>query len=145
MARTAEPVRPAPEESSAVRELDSELHEAEVAPTSLIAPDGRKLELPASVFEVLARVVHEMARGNAVSVVPIGMMLTTQQAAEIVGVSRPYLIRLLESGEIPFEKVGAHRRVRFEDVMAYRRRRDVRRREALRKLTRESERLGIEY
>lgn len=148
MARSAyaEPVAPAPEEGSVVRNLDAELGGAEAfSPAFLIAPDGRKLEIPASVYEVLTRVVHEMAQGNAVSVVPVGMALTTQQAAELLGVSRPYLIRLLESGAMPYERVGTHRRIRFEDLMAYKRRRDAKRRNALRKLTREAERLGIEY
>lgn len=147
MARSAyaEPVAPAPEEDSLVRELEHELADAAGRPAFLIAPDGRKLELPASVFQVLTNVVHAMAQGDAVAVVPVGALLTTQQAADLVDVSRPYLVRLIERGEMPHEMVGTHRRVRFEDVLAYRRRRDAKRRGALKRLTRESEELGIEY
>lgn len=140
-----EPVAAAPEETGLLRELDEVLGAEDGERAYLVSSHGRKIELPGSVFGVLARVVHEMARGNAVSVVPVGMLLTTQQAADLLDVSRPYLVGLLESGQIPFHKVGTHRRVRFEDLMAYKRVSDAKRREALLELTREAERLGIEY
>lgn len=147
MARSAyaEPVVPAPEEGSLVRDLEQELSEVMGGPAFLVGPDGRRLEIPSSVFEVLTRVVHAMANGDAVAVVPVGALLTTQQAADLLDVSRPYLVRLVEAGDIPHEMVGTHRRIRFADVMAYKRKRDVKRRRALKKLTREAEELGIEY
>lgn len=141
----AEPVAPAPEEGELVQDLEHELKGAFGGPAFLVGPDGRQLELPSSIFAVLTQVVHAMAQGDAVAVVPVGALLTTQQAADLLDVSRPYLIRLLEAGDIPHEMVGTHRRIRFEDVMRYRHKRDAKRRKALDRLTRETQELGIEY
>lgn len=141
----AEPVAPAPGEDILVRELEHELAGSFGGPAFLVAADGRKLEVPGSVFEVLTKVVHAMARGDAVAVVPVGALLTTQQAADLLDISRPYVVRLVEAGDIPHEMVGTHRRIRFADVKAYKRKRDAKRRRALEKLTREAEELGIEY
>jgi excisionase family DNA binding protein len=109
----------------------------------LTGPEGEELCLPASVYTLLARVVHELARGNAVRVVPVSAELTTQQAADLLNVSRPFLVKLLESGEIPFHHVGTHRRVRFDDVMAYRHRRSRARRAALAEMAREAQEMGL--
>lgn len=84
---------------------------------------GEQVELPAHAYEVLRQVVDAMRRGLAVTVVPQAHVLTTQQAADLLGVSRPTVIKLLDGGEIPFSKAGSHRRVRLEDVLAYRQRR----------------------
>ncbi len=83
-----------------------------------------------------------MARGQAVTVVPVGKLMTTQQAADVLNVSRPYLIQLLDEGRIPFTKTGTHRRIRFDDVMTFRERRDAKRSEALRLLTQEGQATG---
>lgn len=133
-------------EQDQIGRLDEELSEVRgEGAVRLVTAGGREVELPPSVLEALARLVHQMARGNAVSLVPVGEMLTTQQAADLLGVSRPHLVRLLEDGELPFEKVGTHRRIRFEDLMAYKRVRDEQRRDALRRVTEEAERLGLDY
>ena len=76
--------------------------------------------LPEPAFRLLVEILSQMARGNVVAVSPIEAELTTQQAAELLGVSRPHLVKLLETGHVPFRKVGAHRRVRFSDLAAYR-------------------------
>ena len=86
---------------------------------------------------------HMLARGQAVALVPAHKQLTTQQAADILNVSRPYLVQLLDRGEIPYTKKTTHRRIRFDDPMAYKRRRDAERFEGLRELTRMSEELGL--
>jgi excisionase family DNA binding protein len=112
---------------------------------SLQSPDGERLEIPTSVYKVLVAAVAAMAQGNAVSVVQVHHELTTQQAAELLNVSRPHLIKLLEAGEIPFRKTGTHRRVYFEDLLRYRQIRDLERRKALRKLTQKSAEYGLEY
>ena len=83
------------------------------------------------VFEVLRDVVDAMAQGQAVTIAPVHQRLTTQEAADLLGVSRPTVVKLLESGEIPFEQPGRHRRVRLADVLAYRERASVERRGAL--------------
>jgi excisionase family DNA binding protein len=109
----------------------------------LVAPDGSEVELPESLRTVLTQAAHQLLRGSRVSLVALHTLLTTQQAAELLNVSRPYLIRLLERGDLPFEYVGTHRRLRIEDVLRYRQERSRRRREALRRLSQEADELGI--
>ncbi|MGD9792597.1 MAG: helix-turn-helix domain-containing protein [Acidimicrobiia bacterium] len=104
--------------------------DAEPTPT-LSGPNGERLVLPPEVFEVLRDVVDAMAHGQAVTIAPVHQRLTTQEAADLLGVSRPTLVKLLESGEIPFEQPGRHRRVRLADVLAYRERASADRRAAL--------------
>jgi excisionase family DNA binding protein len=108
----------------------------------LIGPDGSQMELPASVFQALAFVTRGMAAGKTITLIPSGKQLTTQQAADMLHVSRPHLIKLLDQGEIPFDRVGSHRRVFVEDVVRYRDRRARVRREQLRELTRLSQATG---
>ncbi|HEX6756038.1 MAG TPA: helix-turn-helix domain-containing protein [Mycobacteriales bacterium] len=109
-----------------------------------VAEDGEDLTLPRDALVLLARVLAYMANGQAVSVVPTHAELTTQQAADLLNVSRPYLIGLLEAGEIEFRKVGSHRRVRMQSLMDYKRKDDARRREAADALSAESRELGLE-
>lgn len=104
---------------------------------------GRQVELPPSIARALAQVARAMAQGHSVSVVHYDQELTTQQAANLLGVSRPYLIRLLENGQIPYHMVGTHRRIRLRDLLAYKERRDQLRRETLEELRRVSESLGL--
>ncbi|MEI2810090.1 MAG: helix-turn-helix domain-containing protein [Nocardioides sp.] len=99
--------------------------------TTLSGPNGEHLVLPPEVFEVLRDVVDAMAQGQALTIAPVHQRLTTQEAADLLGVSRPTVVKLLESGEIPFEQPGRHRRVRLADVLAYRERASVERRGAL--------------
>jgi len=99
--------------------------------TTLSGPNGEHLVLPPEVFEVLRDVVEAMAQGQAVTIAPVHQRITTQEAADLLGVSRPTVVKLLESGEIPFEQPGRHRRVRLADVLAYRERASVERRVAL--------------
>ena len=106
-------------------------------------PEG--LEIPAPALQLLADLLSELANGNAVRIVPVHAELTTQQAADLINVSRPFLIRLLEDGQLPFRRVGNRRRLLAEDVLAYKRRDDARRREVLDELTREGQSLNVDY
>ncbi|MBL9023012.1 MAG: helix-turn-helix domain-containing protein [Myxococcales bacterium] len=108
----------------------------------LVGPKGEAIALPETVFYVLERVAELMARGNSVTVVPVGRELTTQQAADLLNVSRQYLVRLLDEKRIPFRKTGKHRRLRIEDVLAFKEQRDRDRRSKLRDLSRLTEELG---
>jgi len=112
---------------------------------SLRSPDGEQLEIPDSIYKVLVAAVGAMAQGNAVSIVPVHHELTTQQAAELLGVSRPHLVKLVDAGKIPHHKTGSHRRIYFEDLMRYRDVRDAERSAALRELTRKSAEYGLDY
>jgi excisionase family DNA binding protein len=89
---------------------------------TLTGPDGTQLELPGEVFEVLRQVVTALSQGLAITVAPHQTVLSTGEAAQLLGVSRPTLVRLLESGEMPFDKPGRHRRVRLADLLAYQQR-----------------------
>ena len=102
-----------------------------------------KVSVPAPAFKLLIDVLAELAKGNAVTVAPVHQELTTQQAAELLNVSRPYLVSLLETGALPYRKVGTHRRVRLADVLAYQNADEEQRRERQRTLTREAEELGL--
>jgi excisionase family DNA binding protein len=140
--RERDPVLAPDKDAPLVRELDDALAKNRGKAT-LRAPSGEEIELPHSVFEALVRVVHEMALGNAVRVMPVQAELTTQQAADLLNVSRPFLVGLLEEGGIPFRKVGSHRRVRLDDLLVYKDKRDRERRSALNELAAESQKLGL--
>jgi excisionase family DNA binding protein len=86
---------------------------------ALVGPDGERLDLPPEVFEIFRAVVESLSQGLAITIAPHQMILSTSEAADILGVSRPTLVRLLEAGEIPFRQPGRHRRVRLADVLAY--------------------------
>lgn len=103
------------------------------------------LELPAEAVDLLLSILEQMAAGKPVMLVPQNAELTTQQAADLLGVSRPFLIGLLERGLLPFRMVGSHRRLRYDDVMAYGKRSQEERRRALDALAAESQRLGLGY
>lgn len=110
--------------------------------TRVVGPDGESIVLPAPAFEALKAVVTAMAQGLAMTLIPSGRELTTQEAADLLRISRPSVIRLLEDGTIPFHKVGTHRRINVEDILAYRAARNEQRRAALRELTEISEEIG---
>lgn len=86
---------------------------------TLTSSDGRTLELPGPIFEALHQVLSAMALGQAVTIIPQNKLLTTQEAADFLGVSRPTLVKMLEAGELPYELRGRHRRIRLADLLDY--------------------------
>lgn len=106
---------------------------------------GETLRLPKSVSLLLYRLLTEMAQGNAVTLIPIHAELTTQEAADYLNVSRPYLIRLLEAGRLKFSLVGTHRRVKFSDLEAYRKATEEDRQRVMEELAVQAQQLGMGY
>jgi excisionase family DNA binding protein len=104
----------------------------------LVGPNGNKQPIPAEVHALFLRVLQVLQSGKAISIVPYMQELTTQDAAHLLGVSRQYLVRLLDSGGVPFHKVGTHRRIYLRDLLQYRQERDRERRAALSDLARMS-------
>ncbi|WP_416289787.1 helix-turn-helix domain-containing protein [Nostoc sp. UHCC 0251] len=129
-------------EAQSIKELERILSVKDFQ-AKLVGANGEKINIPEPIYQVLLQVVHAMASGKAISIIPQQQELTTQQAAEFLNVSRPYLIKLLEQGEIPHIKVGSHRRVRFDDLMSYKQQRDVKRDQLLSELTQMSQEAGF--
>jgi excisionase family DNA binding protein len=140
-------LRSTPDESEAIEALRRQLDDliCERVTARLVGADGETIEIPVSAFHALKLIVEGMARGQTMTLVPHGKELTTQEAADLLHVSRPHLVKLLDEGTIPHHKVGTHRRVRIEDVLDYRQQRAVTRREKLDDLTRLSEELEGGY
>ena len=104
-----------------------------------------KVTVPVEAFELFMEVLTHLANGHGVTVMPVKAELTTQQAADLLNVSRPFLVKVLDSGELPFRKVGTHRRVRLADVVTYKQLDDARRKDAADALAAEAQELGLGY
>lgn len=107
--------------------------------------DQQPIVLPIPAVDLLREILAELAKGNVVTVAAAHSELTSQQAADLLNVSRPYLVGLLDRRAMPFRRVGNRRRVRLDDVLAYRRRDEMRRQQLLDELTAEAEHLGLDY
>lgn len=106
---------------------------------------AHQVVLPTSALRLLVDVLAELADGNAVKVVPIHAELTTQEAADLLNVSRPHLVKLLEEGKLPFHKTGKHRRVRFADLMQFKTSRDHASEQAMEDLAKQAQELDMGY
>lgn len=109
------------------------------------ANEAHQVELPTSALRLLIDILAEVAEGNAVKIVPIHAVLTTQEAADMLNVSRPYLVKLLEEGGIPFHKTGKHRRIKFANLMAYKAEQARKSEAALQELAKQAQTLGMGY
>ncbi len=130
------------QETEAIAQLEPILS-LESSQLRLVASNGEEIVIPESVYSLLGQVVRAMASGQVISIVPHNRELTTQQAADILNVSRPFLVKLLENGEIPYIKVGSHRRILFQDLMVYKEQRKVKRRQLLDQLIEMTEEAGL--
>ncbi|WP_042490582.1 helix-turn-helix domain-containing protein [Anabaena sp. PCC 7108] len=137
-----ESVMASEQEQSSIKHLERIL-QLEGSQPKLVGADGKEIQIPETVYHVLHQAVHALASGKIISVVIQDRELTTQKAADLLKVSRPYLIKLLDQGEIPHIMVGTHRRVRFDDLMKYKEQRDIKRRKCLQELIEVSEEAGL--
>ena len=110
---------------------------------ALVGRRGEKIFLPQAIYELLLHALRQIQEGKVVTLVPEDQEVTTQAAANFLGVSRPFLVKLLETGKIPYRMVGSHRRVTFKDLLAFARKRGLARKAALSKLTRTAEAAGV--
>ena len=136
-----EPLLAPEQETAAIRELQNAIPED--SQIKLVGKNGEEITLPESVDFVFRHVLHLMASGQAVSVIPYNQELSTQQAADLLDVPHPYLVKLLEQGEIPYIMVGTYRRVRFDDLMKYKEQFSIKRRALLQELIELTEEAGL--
>ena len=141
--------QPTAKEAALARESSAQLTECLATGAEIkILVGGRPLEgvtLPASAVRLLLDGLSEIGKGHAVRLLHQHAELTTQEAAELLNLSRPYVVRLLDEGKMPSHKVGTHRRVRLDDVLAYKRESDADRLDALKNLVAEAQELGMGY
>jgi len=127
--------------AKASRHLSRARHEG--AELRVQVDGGEMLRLPKAVSDLLYHLLAEMAQGHGVTLCPVHAELTTQEAADYLNVSRPYLIRLLEQGKVPFHMVGTHRRVKFSDLEAFRKTAEDERRRVMDELAAQAQELGM--
>lgn len=147
-----EPVSPTAEEAQLARESSQRLakffggRSRRTVRCRVEAANGDEetVSIPEAAFRLLNGILAEMAKGNAITLIPVHAELTTQEAADLLKVSRPFLVEQLEKGVIPHRMVGTHRRVRFSDLMDYKHTMERRRREALDKLSALDQELGFD-
>jgi excisionase family DNA binding protein len=118
-------------------QLNSSTVEIEIEETK------EKIKIPLHALKLLAKILEATSKGNPISIISIATELTTQAAAEFLGCSRPHLVKLLEEGEIPFTKVGKHRRVKFEDCVGYKKRKREEREALLVEIMKGDEEIGL--
>ncbi len=123
--------------SSTLEQIQSDYPEIEIEETN------ERIKIPLSALKLLARILKETGRGKPVSIVPIATEITTQAAAEIIGCSRPHLIKLLERGEIKFTKIGKHRRIKYQDVLEYKKKVKAEQRKLLIEIMKADEESGL--
>lgn len=130
-------------ELPAISQLEALLNQSDACP-SLNGMDGEKFLLPPSICEVLQKAVHLMSTGVPIALIPEEHHLSTQEAANILNVSRPHLYKILDSGKLGFSQVGTHRRIRFNDLMTYKEEMQQSCNEGLSKLAQLSQAAGYE-
>lgn len=123
--------------SAMLEQLKSNTPEIEIEETK------EKIKIPLHALKLLVKILEATSQGKPISIIPIATEMTTQAAAEFLGCSRPHLVKLLEDGEIPFTKVGKHRRVRFEDMAVHKRKKKEEREALLIQIMKGDEKFGL--
>ena len=139
------PVVPDESNSELAATASRELARAAKASITVRLEDGTDLLLPKLVTPLLIKMLTEMAPGNPVTLIPLHAELTTQEAANLLNVSRPYLNKILDRGEVKCHKVGTHRRVKFSDLEEYRHKKEAERQSLMDELAAEAQELGMGY
>jgi excisionase family DNA binding protein len=145
MSTTLEPSRLSPHDQGALRTLSEALHAPQRASAAKITVGRKPLDLPAAALDLVAEVVEHLAAGRAVTVLGAEEEISPREAADLLGVSRPFASRLFDEGRIPSRRVGTHRRAIVRDVVSYRDQQHAARRAALDELAAEGQRLGLGY
>ena len=123
--------------AEAIKQLKSEEPEIEIEESK------EHIKIPIKALKLLSDILEAMSKGQPISIVPMAAEITTQKAAEILGCSRPYLVKLLEEGKIPFTKIGRHRRIKMADVLAYKEQQKQEQKKRLIKMMQNDEALGL--
>ena len=129
------------ESYNALAEVLGRLHEENTKIE--IEETSDKIKIPLKALKLLAKILKVTGQGKPISIIPIATEMTTQAAADLLGCSRPHLVKLLEEGEIEYTKIGKHRRVKFEDVVAYKKRMKAKQQELLIKIMNADEASGL--
>lgn len=148
MPSAPEPVAPSQEESRLADHAARRLGTGRSGGRMMVSVenDGHEtVEIPAVAAQLLLRLLKDLAQGHAVTLIPVHAVLTTQEAADLLGVSRPFVIKLLQNNTLPYQMVGSHRRIKFEDLMAYKRAKDDSREQALRDMAADAQEHGLGY
>ncbi|HYH83135.1 MAG TPA: helix-turn-helix domain-containing protein [Longimicrobium sp.] len=140
-----EAVEPTPDDIGEARDAAAKLADAVAGDGAMLRVGRDEMKLPASALKMLVVILGEFAKGRAVALSRVEVEVSTQRAADLLNVSRPYLVRLLEKGELPFRMVGSHRRIRLADVLDYRARLDAAAEEAYAELVAQAQELGMGY
>lgn len=130
------------QETEAIAQLEPILS-LESSQLRLVASNGEEIVIPESVYSLLGQVVRAMASGQVISIVPHNRELTVHQAADLLNVSRSFIVKLLDEGAIPYIEVGSRRRILFQDLMTYKQQRKVQRRQLLDELIEMTEEAGL--
>ncbi|MEQ8469853.1 MAG: helix-turn-helix domain-containing protein [Marinoscillum sp.] len=120
-----------------LEEIHSDYPEIEIEETK------ERIKIPLNALKLLAKILKETSQGKPISIVPVATEITTQSAAELLGCSRPHLVKLLESGEIAFTKVGKHRRIKYDDLIMYKKKLKAKQRELLVEIMKSDEESGL--
>lgn len=131
------------EEIETIKQLKKLIAKAENKELQISTSNGESIALPNSVTDIFRTVINVIAQGKGISLIPVAEEVTTTQGAEILNISRPYLMRLIENGEIPYHQVGTHKRINLQDLLEYKKIRDTKRKKGLQKLTELSQELGL--